>query len=293
MLIFQGTRSFVNHLALSQDGRFLLSGHQLWNLANPGAPEVELKPGAATIGGGFLDDGRLAFVSGEGSILLANPVTPSSFQLSGTVTPEVHSVSVITGDRFLLTYPATVEVWQLESKRLKPLARFITQLGTVPTRARASSDFSRLVVGVTPGRFARPTAIHEFDTSGRFIRELISGIDTLHEFELSPCGRFLVGEINLRLVIWDAVTGTQVAELRAGGTGLFRGPQFHPSGRFLAAGGANIDGGVYCWDTTTWSEIIGYRWPVGPVTRVIFSSDGTLAVAGGERGQVTVWDVDL
>jgi WD40 repeat protein len=96
----------------------------------------------------------------------------------------------------------------------------------------------------------------------------------------------------LRLVVWSVETGKILGELEAGGTRLFRGPRFHPSGRFLAAGGANIEGGVYCWNVGTWEELVGYRWPVGPVMCVTFSADGTLAAAGGEKGHIMVWDVD-
>jgi WD40 repeat protein len=108
----------------------------------------------------------------------------------------------------------------------------------------------------------------------------------------SPCRRYVAGVLGARLVVWSAEDGRLRGELAAGGTRLFRGPRFHPSGRFLAAGGANLDGGVYCWNVGTWEELVGYRWPVGPVACVAFSPDGTLAAAGGERGRVLVWDVD-
>ncbi len=91
---------------------------------------------------------------------------------------------------------------------------------------------------------------------------------------------------------WSTENGTLVSELEAGGTRLFCGPCFHPSGRFLAAGGANVEGGVYCWDVSTWKELAGYRWPVGPVVSVCFSPDGSRTAAGGERGGATVWDAD-
>jgi WD40 repeat protein len=114
----------------------------------------------------------------------------------------------------------------------------------------------------------------------------------LNALTWSPCGRYIAGVLGARLVVWSAEDGKTRGELEAGGTRLFRGPRFHPSGRFLAAGGANIDGGVYCWNVGTWEELTGFRWPVGPVACVNFSPDGTLAAAGGERGRILVWDVD-
>jgi WD40 repeat protein len=117
-------------------------------------------------------------------------------------------------------------------------------------------------------------------------------VGALVDLTWSPCGRYLAGVLGARLVVWAADTGKPVAELEAGGTRLFRGPRFHPSGRFLAAGGANLEGGVYCWGVGTWTELVGYRWPVGPVACLNFGPDGTLAAAGGERGRITVWDVD-
>jgi WD40 repeat protein len=98
--------------------------------------------------------------------------------------------------------------------------------------------------------------------------------------------------IGASLVVWDATTGERVGELATRATRLFRGPVFHPSGRFLAAGGANLEGGVFAWDTTTWQELAGYHWPVGPVMKVAFRPDGMVAAAAGEKGQITVWDVD-
>lgn len=116
-------------------------------------------------------------------------------------------------------------------------------------------------------------------------------IGYLNVLSWSPCDRFLAGVLGARLVVWSVEDGAAV-ELGTGTTRLFRAPCFHPSGNVLAAGGANLDGGVYSWEVGTWREIAGYRWPIGPVACVGFSPDGTLAAAGSERGRITVWDVD-
>jgi WD40 repeat protein len=186
------------------------------------------------------------------------------------------------------------EIWRIETDRMNPVLEVPARHGSSPTRA-AAGPAGEIALGVTlsGGRSPGPGfGVHVFDSSGRFTSALASGPGLLNSLEWSPCGGFLAGVIGARLVVWDAAAGGRVSELEAAGTRLFRCPRFHPSGRFLAAGGANLDGGVYCWDTVSWQEIAAYRWPVGPVMRVTFSPDGTLAAAGGERGELTVWDVD-
>ncbi len=65
---------------------------------------------------------------------------------------------------------------------------------------------------------------------------------------------------------------------------------FHPSGRTFAT--ANGDSLVRIWDAQTGAERETYDWGVGSITAVAFSPDGNLCAAGGQHGQVAVWDVD-
>lgn len=66
---------------------------------------------------------------------------------------------------------------------------------------------------------------------------------------------------------------------------------FHPSGRwFLTCGD---DARVRVWDADSFAEVKSLQWGLGRLRSVAVSADGTLAAAGGEDGNIVVWDLDL
>ena len=42
----------------------------------------------------------------------------------------------------------------------------------------------------------------------------------------------------------------------------------------------------------TLRELKSFKWGIGKLHSVAFSPDGTLGAAGGDKGQVALWDVD-
>jgi hypothetical protein len=62
-----------------------------------------------------------------------------------------------------------------------------------------------------------------------------------------------------------------------------------PDGGVLALGCA--DGAVRFWARRTGRETHSYDWGVGAASSVAFAPDGMTCAAGGEKGQIVVWDV--
>ncbi len=62
------------------------------------------------------------------------------------------------------------------------------------------------------------------------------------------------------------------------------------AGKVLMTAGA--DGFVRFWDAAGGAELRSFAWGIGKVYCAAFSPDGLTCAAGGEKGQIVVWDVD-
>jgi hypothetical protein len=50
---------------------------------------------------------------------------------------------------------------------------------------------------------------------------------------------------------------------------------------------------VKLYDTATWAAVEVLNRDIVRLRSVAFSPDGMLAAAGGDKGKIVVWDVDL
>ncbi|MCE9566274.1 MAG: hypothetical protein K8U57_29985 [Planctomycetes bacterium] len=80
-------------------------------------------------------------------------------------------------------------------------------------------------------------------------------------------------------------------KVKSGTRSTLRAIAYHPSGNYLFV--TSNDKSVCVLDTTSWAVVEQYTWNIGRLTSVAISPEGTLAAAGGEKGQVVLWDVDL
>lgn len=300
VIVFDGPSAKVTGLAFAPDGRLLAvasKGVAVWDL--PGGRQLSRARGptgrpkpATPQRMTFLPDGQLAAVVADGAIVLSDPIDPARTLLQldggGPVTAAAFAPSgravVLAGPRLrLVALDGGEPVWAVTP----PRGREFGGVAVAP-------DGGRLAVAANASGPARDHELRLLEPeTGRTGSVLAAGPGRVDHLAWSPRGDRIAGLIGLRLWLWDAGTGNPTGPLTAGGTGLFTPPAFHPSGRWVLAGGANVDGGVYVWDAATGRELRGHLWPVGPVHAVAVSPDGVLAAAGGERGRVAVWDVDL
>jgi WD40 repeat protein len=111
----------------------------------------------------------------------------------------------------------------------------------------------------------------------------------------SPDGTKLVARCGTELLVWDPTDWDKPpATVKGMRKGSMYAPAacFHPSAPYLLL--ANDGPSVLVFDTTTWKQVRKWKWDAGGVLRTVtVSADGTLAAAGGTRGTVVVWDLDL
>jgi WD40 repeat protein len=109
----------------------------------------------------------------------------------------------------------------------------------------------------------------------------------------SPDGRQLVGFNDMTLLVWQVPEMGPLGSprlIRNDNRKQFTALAYHPSSSHLYA--VSNDTTVHVYDTITWDRVGRFTWQLGRLKAVTVSPDGMLAAAGGDRGDVVIWDVD-
>jgi WD40 repeat protein len=100
--------------------------------------------------------------------------------------------------------------------------------------------------------------------------------------------RRIKGVARHEATICDVVRGAVERKVRE--TAGVHGLAFSADGMRLYT--ACADGSVGVWSVPNLKKITEYKWNIGEVFCVTVAPDGLTCAAGGEHGQVVVWDVD-
>jgi WD40 repeat protein len=297
---------------------------RVWDAATMTETQVLEGHGGRVCGLAFTPDGsRLVSVSEDGTARVwATDTGTELFSLVGH-TAGVEHVAVSPDGRYVATGSGdgTTRIWDISPEGSREW--LTVGDGSVATVSAAfDGDGSRLATGSQDG-----TATMWDAATGEVLATFAGHTSALWEIEFSPDGRLLLtASQDTTARVWDAATGAQLLVL-VGHTDQVFGASFSPDGAFVFTSG--FDGTVRGWDAATGAELgrveTGNRGvfgidvspdgevlaasgdtvalldsetgetiheitePIGVVTSVAFSPDGSTLVTGGADGTVRMW----
>lgn len=149
----------------------------------------------------------------------------------------------------------------------------------------------RVAIGYQPRRSR--LAVRSAAT-GKVLRTIDAPTNRAEQLLGSPDGKQLVVRGGTQMWVYDATDWKKpplAVEGKHSNRHQERAACFHPSAPYLLL--ANTGPSVVVYDTTTWKPVRKWKWGAGTLRTCAVSPDGTLAAAGGPRGTVVVWDLDL
>ena len=132
--------------------------------------------------------------------------------------------------------------------------------------------------------------------------------DSVDGFALSPDGSRIfsytidrsaetdLGEENVRLATWDAITGKYLSEISFladselfTSSDLVQTIKISPDGAWLASGYGSA---IWLWDTTTWQVIKEFRGHISSTEDILFTPDGTRLLSAAQDNTIRVWSLE-
>jgi WD40 repeat protein len=307
--VLKATEGEIRDLAFSPDGQAVAAavkyhGVFLWNLAAPHPVPVCLDTEDRDCGGlSFSTDGRHVSWLVPGARRVYDRDTRDTeeqqFAMSQPATKLVHGTGgarVVSQHAFpdhcLLGWRASdegwVRTWSISTTDL------VVERVTLSADARLFAMLTRPALGSRWWDY--PLRVEVRDAATAAVR-VTAEFPSLNPAQLlfSPDARQLVGFKDMTLMAWavpeDLGSLGPPQILRNDSRKHFTAMAYHPGGRRLYA--TSNDATVHIFDTATWERTERFKWQLGSLKAVAVSPDGTLAAAGGNQGDVVVWDVDV
>jgi WD40 repeat protein len=111
------------------------------------------------------------------------------------------------------------------------------------------------------------------------------------QMQFTPDGKGLILWDKGVLSLWSVAAQKEAAMVMHPRRTNVQGLAIHPSGQFFLT--VANDGLARYWDLATFKVTHSMNCKIGKLLSVAITADGMLAAAGGENGQVVLWDIDL
>ncbi|WP_017663344.1 WD40 repeat domain-containing protein [Baaleninema simplex] len=276
----------VQALALSPDGRFLVSGgsdatlkfwnlpsgqeQQTWKIHRNIVATIALSPDGKTLASGSRDE------TAKLVDLQTGEIQHTLRSLGEQGRPQIASVAFSRDSKILYmgTDGGNGSYWDANT------GRYLGDLGWI-SRMAVSAD-GRLLVGA----YIDDLVIND-PKSGQTKQTLGTNLDVISAVAISPDSSIIAsGHHNGEIHLWKTQSARKLTTL-TGHSGVVETLVFSPDGKLLASGGEDTT--IKLWDLKTQTEICTLTGHTEDVMALAFSPDGKLLVSGSLDKTLKIW----
>jgi WD40 repeat protein len=283
--ILKGHRTYVHALAFSPDGRLLGSAGGDLYLRNPttGAAAVaRAESGRPFAGLAFSRDGRLLVTVGRrlggGNSVMAGDV--KFWDAASAAAALVASDSSPRRRRAAAILPASPVLGE-------QIAEFFSARRVSAWSIAYAPDEDILAVGTDS------LGVVLFEIPTMQLRGTLKTAAAARSLAFTRDGRLLAAAEASRVQVWDMQSQENVAVLKGHQKQVWSiafAPESNADRATLFSG--SQDGTVRVWNVNPPRERSVFTWPLDAVRTVAAAPDGMTAAAGGDKGDIIVWDCD-
>jgi WD40 repeat protein len=293
--LFQGRRRPVLALSFSADSRHLAvadgAGLTVLDVAATKAVKQDLGCMRGPTLAVYLPDGRVVVGGSDDLSVFVEPTVSGGFVgfYPNVLPGPVLGLSASADGVRLVGVGGELRSWTMTDR----LPKHSWRAGPPRDETFGAAAISPSGRSVVVGRFKLGQAGGRLDVydarSGRWLRQLTDALAGPGPLCWSPDGTAVATLSDRRLALFAAADGRKLAEATNAGRHALSSLVFDPAGRFLLVG--CLDGTVRRHDPTSGAMTRSEAWRLEKVRSMAIAPDGKTAAAGGNRGQVALWDV--